>query len=247
MEFQNFLEQKNKLYSTTSKTERFFDVFFSVVFYILTIFFVLYFCFKIVFIQARVVGISMEPTFNSDLVATQVYDEGYYENSIYKDYIYANRFDKGTNGDIVIVDIDNQLVVKRIIASAGQTLLLKKGQDGYYYYYVDGKMIDEDYIYSREDMNLSYYLAFSSTPIESKQVDGDMSTTIVVPQGCVFVLGDNRFTQYSSGVIASKDSRFYGAVSKEKIVGKVSFYHAYNKTLLGYLFENIFSIFWLNP
>ncbi len=243
MEFENFLAQKNKLYSTTSKVEKFFDKFFNIVFYVLTIFFVLYFTFNIMFIQARVVGISMEPTFNKDLVATQVYDESYYENSIYKDYIYANRFDKGTNGDVVIVNIDNQLVVKRIIATAGQALMLKKGQDGYYYYYVNGHIIDEPYIYAREDMNFSYYQAFSSTPVEQKQVDGFVSTTIVVPENCVFVLGDNRFTQYTSGVIASKDSRFYGAVSKEKIVGKVSFYHAYNKNFFEFLFENVISIF----
>lgn len=83
------------------------------------------------------------------------------------------------NGDIVILSpgcattkegkmYDDKPLVKRIIATEGQTVEIKDGE-----VYVDGKMLQEDYTRTKTDAR-------------------DFTGKRTVPQHCVFVLGDNR-------------------------------------------------------
>lgn len=76
--------------------------------------------------------------------------------------------------------------VKRVIASGGQTLEIRKGQA-----YVDGKELKEEY-----KVPDSY----------------DMAPT-VIPDGQLFVMGDNRAN--------SRDSRFWGLVPVRSVIGRV--------------------------
>lgn len=76
--------------------------------------------------------------------------------------------------------------VKRVIASGGQTVEMRKGQ-----VYVDGKELKEDY-----KVPDSY----------------DMAPT-VIPDGQLFVMGDNRPN--------SRDSRYWGYVPVRSVIGKV--------------------------
>lgn len=228
----NFL-QKTKQYQ--NKKSRLMIVF-DVVFYLAIVLFAGYLLFCITFIQAEVIGTSMQPTYNKQLTVLENP-----EKSIYKDIVFANRFNNGTNGDIVLIKIDNEVVIKRVIATAGQEVRLKKGIDNYYYYYVDNKQLEEDYILSREDMNLSYFNSFcyeSSAVENSKNVEiihDDREARIVVPQGCVFVLGDNR--------LVSKDSTSFGCVNTNKVLGTVIFSYEYNQNFWGFLWQKICSIF----
>ena len=75
--------------------------------------------FSSIFIKAEVVGISMQPTFNKNL--QESVNKQDYENSIYKDIAFANRFKKGSSGDIVLIKLNEssqgEVIIKRIIVN----------------------------------------------------------------------------------------------------------------------------------
>lgn len=102
-------------------------------------------------------------------------------------------------GEIVVFqspakDAEHDILVKRVIAVAGQTVDLKDGQ-----VYVDGEPLDEPYT-----QGLSWPLA--------SQADGvSISYPYTVPEGCVWMMGDNR--EHSA------DSRYFGPVPQENLIG----------------------------
>lgn len=108
------------------------------------------------------------------------------------------------NSDIVIIsrnyenteggrnkNLYEKSIIKRVIATEGQKVAIKNG-----YVYVDDKILKESYV-------------------NTKTLPIDFTTAQIVPQGKVFVLGDNRKS--------SKDSRSIdiGMVDKRYIVGKI--------------------------
>ncbi len=109
-------------------------------------------------------------------------------------------FSKPKRGDIIIFkypENESENFVKRVIGLPGESIEIKKGK-----VYIDGTMIDEDYVY------------FSKGLIN---LDGDFEKTYI-PKGCYFVLGDNRNN--------SKDSRFWEKthfVTEDEILGKAIF------------------------
>ena len=104
-------------------------------------------------------------------------------------------------GDVVVVTQESyqeDSIVKRVIALEGQTV------DIDYYtgtVYVDGKPLKEDYI--KEEMLVPSY--------------GEGVNHVTVPEGCIFVMGDNRNH--------SADSRYspLGQVERREVLGKVLF------------------------
>ncbi|MCD7881320.1 MAG: signal peptidase I [Clostridiales bacterium] len=104
-------------------------------------------------------------------------------------------------GDVVIIHKETEAIqetiVKRIIATGGQTVEIDYAENKVY---VDGVLLVEDYL-NQEDEDIM-------------EVKGDV-TTVVVPEGSVFVMGDNRNH--------STDSRFtqaLGLVDEGYIIGK---------------------------
>ncbi len=206
-----------------------------------------YFVFNIIFIRAQVIGISMQPLFNSNL--DQSLDPKEYETSIYQDVAFANRYNKGKNGDIILLEIlengetTSNIVIKRIIASGGQRVTLRRESDGFYYYYVSnninelGEKLNEPYVskQARRGMDINYYNTFCSKAPIIHYLDDGMGAYITVPQNEVFVLGDNR--------PVSKDSHIFGTVKTNAILGKVSFYYAYNENFFSYVWKSFCSLF----
>lgn len=105
-----------------------------------------------------------------------------------------------TRGDIVIIAKNasktelgriytNKPLVKRIVATEGETVEIKDG-----YLFVDGVKQEEDYA-------------------RTLTVDNGFKGKQTVPEGCIFVLGDNRGD--------SADSRLIGFIPKQYVLGKV--------------------------
>lgn len=106
----------------------------------------------------------------------------------------AYKFSEPKRGDVVIFkfpDDETQNYVKRVIGLPNDIVQIKGGR-----VYINGDELDEPYI-------------------KDYIFDDGETYTYIVPEGCYFMLGDNRNN--------SKDSRFWvnTYVKKEKIVAKV--------------------------
>ena len=100
-------------------------------------------------------------------------------------------------GDIVVVQTDTygpEPLVKRVIAMGGQTVDIDFAEG---IVYVDGEPLDEPYTNTLT------------------QIQEDFKGPVTVPEGCLFLMGDNRN--------ASTDSRsnLVGFVDERSVIGKV--------------------------
>lgn len=89
------------------------------------------------------------------------------------------------------LEIGKKSYIKRIIGLAGEHIKIENGK-----VYINGKLLDEPYL--KENV---------STPQNGAFYD------VIIPEGCVFVMGDNRE--------ASMDSRSFGCVPISKLESRV--------------------------
>lgn len=176
-------KKKSFTYIVKGILEEFADIVDSI---LSSVFVVLVF-FTFIFSIARVEGRSMLETLKPDdrLIVSQLF--------------YTPK-----DGDIVIINSEEleKKIVKRVIATEGQTLELNEGK-----VYVDGKELEEGYL---SETNAGKTWTFTSRDdliSEGKK--------ITIPEGKLFVMGDNR--------IESKDSRLIGFIDNDEVVGKVIF------------------------
>lgn len=97
-------------------------------------------------------------------------------------------------GDIITFEdpeMPNRILIKRVIATAGETITLENGK-----VCVDGVALNE-----------SYTRGLPSYPLSSS-----VTYPYTVPEGSVWVMGDNRTN--------SSDSRFFGAIKVSSVTGK---------------------------
>ncbi len=102
-------------------------------------------------------------------------------------------FSQPVRGDIIVFDPpvpSDQPYIKRVIGLPGDEIGFENG-----YVLLNGERLDEPY-----------------QPVAETFCTGIQNCGMVVPAGTVFVLGDNRTN--------SADSRFFGPVSLDAIVGK---------------------------
>lgn len=117
-----------------------------------------------------------------------------------------------TQGDVVVLrkdgTFDNEALVKRIIATGGQTVYIDYDANTIT---VDGQVLDESYL------NYEYDSAYGSdcmadlTYLDPQYVNREFT----VPDGCIFVCGDNR--NHSS----DSHSAELGMVDARYVIGEV--------------------------
>lgn len=91
-----------------------------------------------------------------------------------------------------VLEIGKTSYIKRIIGLPGEHVQIKDGK-----VYINGEELEEDYL---------------SDEVETTDMGG-IYVDLIVPEGTVYVLGDNR--EHST------DSRWFGCIPTEKIEGKV--------------------------
>ena len=101
-------------------------------------------------------------------------------------------------GDIVVLKHSPKPLIKRVIATGGQTV---KINDENWEIFVDDVLLDEPYVLRTSEIMDS--------------VGGKLYEEFVVKEGEVYVMGDNRNN--------SLDSRAFGSFSAEDILGRVIF------------------------
>ena len=92
-----------------------------------------------------------------------------------------------------------EILIKRVIAVAGQTVELIDGR-----VYVDGKLLDEPYTNNKPTYSLSDSVGSAG-----------ITYPYTVPEGYVWVMGDNRTN--------SSDSRYFGPVSLDDVTSHAIF------------------------
>ncbi len=110
------------------------------------------------------------------------------------------RFREPDTGDVVTFDDpkdSGQILIKRVIATEGQTIDLRDGL-----VYVDGQLLDEPYVNGRSTDPLTQWEGY----------EGEISYPFTVPEGMVWVMGDNR--------TSSADSRYFGPIERDSITSR---------------------------
>lgn len=92
-----------------------------------------------------------------------------------------------------VLDLNKTSYIKRVIAVEGDHIEIKDGE-----VYLNGTKLEETYLDEGKETNMGQYGVYSD---------------IIVPNDCVFVMGDNR--EHST------DSRCFGCIPVSKVEGKV--------------------------
>lgn len=175
--------------------------------------------FNLIYEAFTVIGTSMQPTINSG-------------GSEDRDLVFVNTkaINQIKQGDIVVIKEqtrEGEYIIKRCIATAGQTVNIKqytKNGETKYGIFIkanedaeEGEPLSEDYILNAGDIdaNEKTFINFKNYKKNSPALVND-DGSITVGEGEIFVLGDNREVSY--------DSSTHGPFKVSSIVGRMDFY-----------------------
>ena len=200
-------EQKTR--KTNKKPIRdFFDVFEAIVLAVVASVFIMTFLYKTGYVD----GHSMESTMSHG-----------------DRYFVSDLFYEPSRGDIIVFEPDlsglndssEKLYVKRIIAVEGDHLQIKADDGNQYHVYLNGQILREEYLddfqITKPALDIYNFAGFNFN-----DENGNVCIDVTVPEGYVFVMGDNRLN--------SQDSRCIGFVDTRRIAGKVLLrFYPFNK------------------
>lgn len=215
------------------------------------------FTFNIVLVPVEVQGYSMLPTINASASG----DGG----ETYTDIVYVSKSKNIHYKDIVVIKggktPSGKQIIKRVIATPGDTLTFKKVDTTYEYgqiyfvvdIYLNGNKLNETYTKEAQTKIQNTYEPSEYYEFYNELVAGLKNTnttetitagefTITMGKDEYFVMGDNRNSyniadERSHGSI---DSRMFGTVKKNEIVGKVAIQVKYGKNMLESIWTAIF-------
>lgn len=215
------------------------------------------FTFNIVLVPVEVQGYSMLPTINASASG----DGG----ETYTDIVYVSKSKNIHYKDIVVIKggktPSGKQIIKRVIATPGDTLTFKKVDTTYEYgqiyfvvdIYLNGNKLNETYTKETQTKIQNTYEPSEYYEFYNELVAGLKNTnttetitagefSITMGKDEYFVMGDNRNSyniadERSHGSI---DSRMFGTVKKNEIVGKVAIQVKYGKNMLESIWTAIF-------
>ncbi len=91
--------------------------------------------------------------------------------------------------------------IKRVVGLPGEKFEIKKNSNGAYHVYINDKRLDEEYIMSEYDYHTCKENMYCGP--------------FIIPENNYFMMGDNRGN--------SQDSRFWGTLPKERLIGRAVF------------------------
>lgn len=192
--------------------------------------------FNVTFSSATIIGVSMQPTYNSQWTnSNSPTDTAYYSVTM-----TPNR------GDIIVVDLSftndseyEKFGIKRLIATQGDVVEFIG-----YELYINGEKQDQSYLRKLDDnkftissiVNGIKYANENWSLIEyNEETCNNNYVKFQVPEGYFFYLGDNR--------VASYDCSAYGPQKNENLLAKIAFVVPYNTNLVSYLWQSFCNLF----
>ena len=133
--------------------------------------------------------------------------------------IISDLFYQPEAGDIVVFENKEKTgiegpIIKRVIATGGDTVTIYSNS-----VYVNGVLVkDQEYAYMGGNPAVKDYITYGENNRcigQTLDANGNICYSYTVPEGEVFLMGDNRFN--------STDSRMFGTIPKECILGRVLF------------------------
>lgn len=186
--------------------------------------------FNIVYIPAPVYSFSMYPTLNKD--APDFETAG--------DCAYLNKFAEIENNDIVIAEVSwyNKAIIKRLIASPGDTLEIRDENTQY------GLYVNEKLVYTKEKNNISIHGKVGGTELYYNNylalLDRNPEHVITTKSGNkAFKLNKNEFMLMGDHWEESTDCITMGPVSKDEILGRVDFVISMKENKFFAMFEQM--------